>query len=254
MKILKLKTMINDPESNSGTYFNYFIQLLIVVSLTTFSIETLPKLSRATFKLLNITEIIIVIIFTIEYILRIYFAPKKLKFIFSFHGIIDFLAILPFYASMNFDLRALRIFRLLRFLRVFKLFHHNKAVSSFYNAFKEVKGELILFLVFTTMILYLSAVGIYYFEHEAQPKAFASVFHSFWWAVVTLTTVGYGDVYPITAGGKVFTTVILMVGLGIVAIPTGLISSALTETNAKRKEERAAYLEQQKQLNLPNEK
>lgn len=86
-----------------------------------------------------------------------------------------------------------------------------------------------LFVVVTLMLLYISAVGIYYFENEAQPEVFKSVFHSLWWAVATLTTVGYGDVYPITIGGKVFTFAILMVGLGIVAVPAGLLASALSK-------------------------
>lgn len=79
-------------------------------------------------------------------------------------------------------------------------------------------------------MLYISAVGIYYFENSAQPEQFKSVFHSLWWAVITLTTVGYGDVYPITVGGKIFTFVILTIGLGVIAVPTGLIASALTKT------------------------
>ena len=84
------------------------------------------------------------------------------------------------------------------------------------------------------MLIYFSAVGIYYFENEAQPEYFTSIFDSLWWAIITLTTVGYGDVYPITAGGKVFTFFILMIGLGIVAIPTGIISSALTRSVDKK--------------------
>ena len=91
-----------------------------------------------------------------------------------------------------------------------------------------------MFLFATLIVFYLSSVGIYYFENEAQPEAFASVFHSLWWSVATLTTVGYGDVYPITVGGKIFTFIILMVGLGIVGIPAGLIASSLS---AVRREE-----------------
>ena len=89
------------------------------------------------------------------------------------------------------------------------------------------KEELIIFSAVTLMLLYLSAVGIYHFEHAAQPENFKSIFDSLWWAVATLTTVGYGDVYPITLGGRMFTFVILMLGLGVVAVPTGIIASAL---------------------------
>ena len=94
----------------------------------------------------------------------------------------------------------------------------------------EIKDELALFMIATAFVLFLAAVGIYYFEGQAQPETFGSVFHCLWWAVVTLTTVGYGDVYPVTLGGKIFTAIILMVGLGVVAVPTGLFASALTIT------------------------
>ena len=93
-----------------------------------------------------------------------------------------------------------------------------------------IREDLVLFFAATAFVLFVAAAGIYSFEHEAQPKVFASVFHSLWWAVTTLTTVGYGDAAPITAGGKVFTFFVLMVGLGIVAVPTGLLASALTWT------------------------
>jgi voltage-gated potassium channel len=92
------------------------------------------------------------------------------------------------------------------------------------------REQIILFMGVTLILIYFAAVGIYYFENEAQPDHFTSVFDSLWWAIVTLTTVGYGDVYPITAGGKIFTFFILLIGLGIVAIPTGIISSSLTKT------------------------
>ena len=92
-----------------------------------------------------------------------------------------------------------------------------------------VREELVLFIGVSLMLIYLSAVGVYYFEHDSQPEQFASVFHSLWWAVVTLTTVGYGDVYPVTLGGRLFTFVVLFLGLGIVAVPTGLIASALSK-------------------------
>jgi voltage-gated potassium channel len=110
-----------------------------------------------------------------------------------------------------------------------KLARYSSAMNRFTRAFKIAKEEIILFSVVTLMLLYLSAVGIYYFENEAQPEAFKSIFHSLWWASSTLTTVGYGDVYPITNGGKVFTFIILMIGLGIVAVPAGLLASALSK-------------------------
>ena len=218
---------------NSGTkrgrFFAFFVQFLIIVSLVLFSIGTLPDLSELTNNILYKIEIGIVVVFTVEYLLRVYTAKNKLKFIFSFFGIVDLFAILPFYLSTGLDLRSLRIFRLLRLITILKLFRYSKAIRRFHRALIIAKEELILFSCVAIILLYLSAVGIYYFEHSAQPEQFKSVFHSLWWAVVTLTTVGYGDIYPITAGGRVFTFGVLMVGLGIVAVPTGLISSALSQ-------------------------
>lgn len=97
----------------------------------------------------------------------------------------------------------------------------------FHLALIVAKEEVVLFLAMTLILLYLAAVGIYYFENEAQPETFASVFHCLWWAVATLTTVGYGDVYPITVGGRLFTFAILLIGLGVISVPAGLVASAL---------------------------
>ena len=95
-----------------------------------------------------------------------------------------------------------------------------------------------MFSLVSFILIYLSAVGIYYFENTVQPEAFSSIFSSLWWSVVTLTTVGYGDVIPVTIGGRIFTFIILMIGLGIIAIPSGMISSALTEARDMEKAER----------------
>jgi voltage-gated potassium channel len=109
-------------------------------------------------------------------------------------------------------------------------------MKHFAQAMMVAKEQIILFMIITLMLIYFSAVGIYYFENEAQPEHFSSIFDSLWWSIVTLTTVGYGDVYPITVGGRIFTFFILLIGLGIVAIPTGIISASLTkaiEPNSK---------------------
>ena len=106
---------------------------------------------------------------------------------------------------------------------------YNKALNRFSIAAKIVKEEVVLFLIVTSIFIYLASAGIYFFENEAQPEIFSSVLHSGWWAVVTLTTVGYGDVFPITIGGKIFTFFILLVGVGIVTIPAGLVASALSK-------------------------
>jgi voltage-gated potassium channel len=209
--------------------FDLTIQSLIVLSLVTFSIDTLPNLSPTAQTRLYFIEVITVAIFTIEYLLRLFVADRRVRFVFSFFAIIDLLAILPFYVASGIDLRSIRAFRFLRLFRAFKIARYGKAVQRFRRAFAIAKEEMVLFLVVSLLMIYVSAVGIYYFENEAQPEKFASVFHSLWWSISTLTTVGYGDVYPVTAGGKIFTSVVLIVGLGIVAVPAGLLASALSK-------------------------
>lgn len=228
-----IHNLLNSTDTLSGKVFFYVIQMLIIASLVSFSFDTLPDLSTKIKYYLYILEVIIVLVFTIEYGLRIYIAENKLRFIFSFYGLVDLIAILPFYIASGFDLRSVRIFRLLRLIRILKLFRYNQALDRFKHALLIVKEELILFGFIAIVLLYLSAVGIYYFEHAAQPEQFKSIFHSLWWSVTTLTTVGYGDMYPITAGGKFFTFLVLMIGLGIIAIPTGLVASALSVARQK---------------------
>ena len=227
---MSLKETITNIESKNGRRFDIFIQVLIVLSLLAFSIETLPNLSEQTKEYLYYFEVFCVAIFTIEYLLRFTFAKKKLGYVFSFYGIIDLLAILPFYLTFGIDLRSVRIFRILRVFRILKLARYNNAMNRFREAAISAREEIVLFIILTGILLYLSAFGIYMFENEAQPEKFASVFHSLWWAVSTLTTVGYGDVYPITMGGKIFTFFILIIGLGIVTVPAGIVASALSNS------------------------
>ena len=224
-----LKPIIEQDDTRAGKIFDRFIHGLIVLSLLSFLIETLPDLPAKVRQFFGIFEAVSVGIFTIEYVLRIFVATSRRRYFFSFYGLIDLAAILPFYVASGLDLRSLRAFRLLRLFRAVKLLRYGKAIKRFHRAFTIVKEELLLFASVTMIILYLSAVGVYYFENAAQPEAFSSVFDGLWWSVVTLTTVGYGDVYPITVGGRVFTFVVLIVGFGLVAVPTGLLASALTK-------------------------
>ena len=231
----KIRLLVDDAEHGAGKLFALIIQFLIIVSLISFTIDTLPDLSPSIKSLLNIIEIITVTIFTIEYVLRLIATDNIFRFVFSFYGLVDLAAILPFYISTGLDLRAVRVFRLLRLIRILKLFKYNQAINRFHRALIIAKEELILFGFISIVMLYLSAVGIYYFENAAQPEQFKSVFHSLWWALTTLTTVGYGDMFPITAGGKFFTFFVLMIGLGIVAVPTGLVASALSQVREEDK-------------------
>ena len=225
----QLWLILEDTTTKRGRYFDYFIQILILLSLVSFSLDTLPNLSYNTRVFLDYFEVISIVIFTIQFLLRIYVSKKPLSYIFSFYGIIDILAILPFYLNRVLDLRFLRAFRIFRIFRALKLLRYNKALNRFRIAFKIVKEEVTLFFIVTLVLIFITSAGIYFFENEAQPEVFKSVFHSAWWSIVTLTTVGYGDVYPITLGGQIFTFFVLMIGVGLVTVPAGLVATALSK-------------------------
>ena len=168
-------------------------------------------------------------IFSIEYILRVYSNPKRLKFIFSFWGIIDLLAIIGLYGAGPYILREIRA------LRFISLFKYEPAAMNIISAFREIKKELMYFTLMAMFMLYVSAVGVYYFENPTNSENFPDIFQSLWWAVVTLTTVGYGDISPVTHGGQIFAGIIIMIGLGIFAVPTGLIAGAFSDIFKKNK-------------------
>lgn len=220
--------------------WDYFIQALIVLSLISFALETLPNLSQPHRKILGAFEVGTVIVFSLEYLLRFWLSRPRGSYALSFFGFVDLIAILPFYLSSGIDLRSVRAFRLLRLFRLLKLARYSSAIQRYHRAFLIAREELILFGFTALILFYLASVGIYYFENQAQPEVFASVFHSFWWAVATLTTVGYGDIYPITVGGKIFTFIVLMIGLGFVAVPTGLFASALS--SAREEQTKGEYM------------
>ena len=225
----KIRQIIEGNDRKLSPIFDITIQVLIVFSIIIFSLGTLPNLTPLWQNIINYVDILFYSIFAIEYFLRIYVSDKRLKYIFSFFGIVDLLAILPFLFARQFDLRAIRALRVFRLTRVLKISRYDESLKTFAIAIKIIKPEITLFYIITSIFLFLSATGIYYFEHSVQPIEFASVFHSLWWAIITITTVGYGDVYPITIGGRIFTFAILLLSLAIITVPTGLIASALSK-------------------------
>jgi voltage-gated potassium channel len=227
---------LTDPTTSIGRVFDRVIYSLILVSLIQFALETLPQAEPYSAWFLW-SERATVAVFTLEYGLRT--LSNRLTYTLSFFGVVDLLAILPFYVSFGLvDLRSIRVVRLLRLLRIAKLQRYGTAWRRLQAAFADIKEELIIYFSLTVVLVYLASVGIYYCEHDAQPETFRSVFHSMWWAVATLTTVGYGDVYPVTIAGKIFTFVVLILGLSVVAIPSGLIASALVKRPAANSEKR----------------
>jgi voltage-gated potassium channel len=222
-------------------YFDYFISVLIILNVIAVALDSLSSLHDLELILLKDFEIISLIIFSVEYLLRIYVADlifpsknkffSKVKFIFSPLGLIDLFAILPFYLPLliPFDLRFLRLFRLFRFVRVFKIARYNKSLNLILRVINEKKSELGVTFFVAFIILIVSSFLMYFIEGKVQPEVFKNIFSSFWWAISTLTTVGYGDIYPVTVLGKLLSAVISILGIGIVALPTGIISSGFIE-------------------------
>lgn len=233
-----LRELIDDPTTTHGRWFMLSIQFLIIVSIVGFTLETMPDLSDSFYFFLYCIEVFTIGVFTIEYILRIAISANRTKFVFSFYGVIDLLSILPFYLFLftGVDTRVLKMLRMLRLLRIFKLFRYNKSINRFKRALAIARDDLILFGAVALITIYISGAGIYYFENEVQPEHFSSIPDGIWWGIVTLTTVGYGDAYPVTALGRIFTFLILIVGLAIVSVPTGLIASALTAARGEEED------------------
>ncbi len=217
-----------------GRVFTLVIQFLILAAAIAFALESGRPENDPYATHFLIVDYAFFAVFSVEYILRIYAAPKRRAFIFSFFGIIDLLAILPTLFQLT-GFRVLRIFRFLRIFRVFKATRFILAVDRLTEALNEVKRELFALAFLSLMLVYLAACGIYYFEKEAQPEDFGTIFDAMWWAIVTLTTVGYGDVHPITTGGKIFTALVTLIGVGLIAIPSGLLASVLTEARSERR-------------------
>ena len=182
-------------------------------------------------------ELVSIVIFSLEYLYRISYSFTNnglkgvLNYIFSFFGLIDLISILPFYLNqfINLDGRFLRILRLFRLTRIFKFGRDSNSLKLFTKALVSVREQLLFTLFLSALTILFSASAIYYLENEAQPDKFSSITESVWWATISLATVGYGDVYPITVGGKIFATIISLVGIGVVAIPTGVISASFVE-------------------------
>lgn len=211
------------------------LQVLIIATLVALALETLPNLKPWQVQTLEYFEWFSLSVFSIEYLVRLWLTRPWHRYAFSFFGLIDLLSIAPALLALGSGSESLRALRLMRLFRLLKLGRYNAATLRFYRALSLAREELMLFGAMALILLYLAGVGMYQFEHAAQPEAFASVFDGLWWALCTLTTVGYGDVYPVTVGGKLFTFFILVIGLGLIAVPVGLVSASLTQAREQIK-------------------
>lgn len=234
----------------ASKFFDIFIEILVLFNVVAVILESYDTLYTQFGAFFDIFEIFTVTVFTIEYLLRLWISdlnyPRKLKwqaykkFIFSANSLIDLISIIPFFIPFitNLDLRHLRIFRLIRLLRVFKLNKYSHSLLLIAKIMSEKKQELLATLLMFFSVLVIASSLMFYLEHSAQPRAFPNIMQSFWWGIITLTTIGYGDIYPITAAGKVLGGIIAMMGVMIVAIPTGIISSSFVQKMEESKQKR----------------
>lgn len=239
-----------DP-SQGATFWDKLVNILIIslilLNVIAVIFETVDSLFIEYGHLFRGFEIFSVFIFSLEYILRLWtctYIDKfkhpvtgRIKYIFSFGSIIDLLAIVPFYLPIStiYDLRFVRIFRLLRFLRIFKLGRYLNASKIISNVFKSKKEELILCFLLIIALIVLTSSVMYFVEHDAQPDKFSSIPATMWWGVTTLTTVGYGDVFPITGLGRSLTAFISILGIGMFALPAGILASGFSAEFQKLK-------------------
>ena len=236
-------------EDKVSRYFDLFIMTLILLNVAAVIMETVESIHVQYESFFYYFEIFSVTIFTFEYLIRIwactadpfYASPiwGRVKYIFTLSMLIDLLAILPFYLPliMAIDGRFLRILRLFRLFRLFKLGRYSSAFQSIVYVLKKRREELVVSVTIVIFMLILSSSLMYYVENEAQPEAFTSIPATMWWGVATLTTVGYGDVYPITGLGKALGAVIAILGVGMFALPAGIVASGFESVLSKKEKE-----------------
>lgn len=226
---------------------NKFLIAFICFSSLLAILETETAIRNSFFRFFEVAEIVVVTVFITEYILRFlcigvdekYSGFKgRARFLFSAWSLIDLLAILPFFLTgLTQNTFILRVMRLLRILRLAKLGRYSTAASAIVEALDSKKHELVLSGTIAFVVMLISSSFLYVFEGALQPDAFGSIMRSFWWSIATLTTVGYGDVTPITAAGRVFAGLTAIAGIGLIAMPTGILAAAFSEAIAKKEDQ-----------------
>ena len=224
----KLHEIIYEADTPAGKLFDIVLLILILASIIVVMLESVGHINQDYSQLLNISEWIITILFTVEYIARIISIKKPSEYIFSFYGVIDLLSTIPKYLALIFAgthaLVALRALRLLRVFRILKLVRFLGASNSLIKALKASRAKISVFL-FAVVILCIILGTIMYLIEGNSNSGFTSIPRSVYWAIVTMTTVGYGDIAPVTALGQLIAAMIMILGYGIIAIPTGIVSA-----------------------------
>ncbi|TYA71572.1 ion transporter [Seonamhaeicola marinus] len=233
----KLHEIIYEADTREGKLFDVILLFVIIASIVIVMLESVDSFASKYHGLLNIAEWVITILFTLEYIFRIITVKNPIKYIFSFYGIVDLLSTIPKYLSFfltgSSSLVALRALRLMRVFRILKLTRYIGEYTNFVRALKRSKAKISVFLSFVLILCIILGTIMYLVESD-QDSGFTSIPRSVYWAIVTLTTVGYGDIAPATALGQFIASLIMVMGYGIIAIPTGIVSSEMTKKEKKK--------------------
>jgi len=228
-----------------STIFDISIIILIVLNTIAVTAASFENFANTHSVLLDRFEIFSIVIFTIEYLLRLWTSGYKfpnsraayIRFIFSFGALIDLAAILPFYLPFvsGVDLRFLRILRLLRMFRIFKLGRYSESMSIIGRVLKKEKEKLLTTIILTVIMIFVASTLMFYVENPAQPDVFVNILETTWWSIATFTTIWYGDVYPITIAGKICGALISLLGIMLIALPSGIICSGFMNEISKEK-------------------
>lgn len=230
---------------HTDSRINRTLAALIAINLAAVVLQTVKSLDAAYGGLFLAIEYVSIAVFTVEYLARVWSCVEaeryahpvlgRLRYMISPFALIDLAAIAPFYLPMLIpvDLRMLRSLRLLRMIRVLKFGRYSKSVQLVYRAVAQTREQLGVVLVIIAILMLLACSAMYFFENEAQPEHFSSIPATFWWGVMTLTTVGYGDVYPITAAGRTTAALVAFLGIGLFALPAGIVTTAFVQLIGK---------------------
>ncbi|MHC4628608.1 MAG: ion transporter [Planctomycetota bacterium] len=226
--------VIFEADTPAGKWFDIVLIVCILLSVATVMLDSVGNINARYGRLLNAVEWFFTILFTVEYVLRLLCVGKPIRYAVSFFGVVDLLAVLPTYASPLFPssrhLVVVRVLRVLRIFRVLKLGHHTKEATLLRKALYASRRKILVF--FSAVVTLVVIIGSLMYVIEGQKNGFTSMPRSVYWAVVTLTTVGYGDISPQTAAGQFLAAMVMILGYSIIAVPTGIVTAELSRAHA----------------------